>query len=392
MVPVAFAMGGLASLLGATEGKRGDKPGPDDAPDKPKKKAPAPKEEDAEPVTAAKTDAPTDPAQEWLAPIKEKFLEARKNGASMAELQRMILTLHPRTKALAEAFAKNILAGLRGEEGEAVDAANAGESEGSRRRAKPIELPDGTKCYTENCERHKDNSRQTNNNIVEYARDDNSRTGGRSEKERSGGAVQSAGQASSHSEQGGDKEDGQQLGRRVLLPESVKRSVQKSLRALDIEDEEAEKRLALTTTAQVQSVLDGRKPAFLEPFQELVEDVYSTLPHDENIRYVAGKVEYCIYNADSVRNVLSSSASGAELDSIVKGLIDDSKSGVILGYGYNFLDNPRGWNVSITANGEEISGFDAPPDITESEYYASERTEDFRRAFPDMDWSFRIKE
>ncbi|MBR3925501.1 MAG: hypothetical protein IKJ58_01920 [Akkermansia sp.] len=133
-------MGGLASLLGATEGKQGDKPGPDDDPDKPKKKAPAPKEEeDAEPVTAAKTDAPTDPAQEWLAPIKEKFLEARKNGASMAEQQRMILTLHPRTKALAEAFAKNILAGLRGEEKEeGVATANARENESEDIEAKNI--------------------------------------------------------------------------------------------------------------------------------------------------------------------------------------------------------------------------------------------------------------
>ncbi len=132
-------MGGLASLLGATEGKQGDKPGPDDDPDKPKKKAPAPKEEeDAEPVTAAKTDAPTDPAQAWLAPIKEKFLEARKNGASMAELQRMILTLHPRTKALAEAFAKNILAGLRGEEEEDVATATARENESEDIEAKNI--------------------------------------------------------------------------------------------------------------------------------------------------------------------------------------------------------------------------------------------------------------
>ncbi len=340
-------------------------------------------------VKSARTDAPTDPAQEWLAPIKAKFLEARKAGASMADLKKMLLTMHPNTKALAKAFANNILAGFAGESEEVTA---AGSNDDSRRRKEPIEMPNGTKCYTENCERHEEKTRQTNNNDIEYADDDNSRTSGRSEKERSGGAVQRTGQARSHSEQGGDEEDGRQLGRRVLLPESVKRSVQKSLRALGIEDEDAEKRLALTTTAQVQSVLDGRKPAFLEPFQELVEDVYSTLPHDENIRYVAGKVEYCIYNADSVRNVLSSSASGAELDSIVKGLIDDSKSGVILGYGYNFLDNPRGWNVSITANGEEISGFDAPPDITESEYYASERTEDFRRAFPDMEWSFRIKE
>lgn len=74
-----------------------------------------------EPVQAAK--APTDPAQEWLAPIKQKFLEARKAGASIADLKKMLLTMHPDTKALAKAFANNILAGFAGES-EEVDAAN----------------------------------------------------------------------------------------------------------------------------------------------------------------------------------------------------------------------------------------------------------------------------
>lgn len=77
----------------------------------------------AEPVRSARTDAPTDPAQEWLAPIKQKFLEARRAGASMADLKQMLLTMHPNTKALAKAFANNILAGFAGE-GEEVDAAN----------------------------------------------------------------------------------------------------------------------------------------------------------------------------------------------------------------------------------------------------------------------------
>lgn len=113
-------MAGLAGLMG--KGKPQDDTDPDDDPNKPKKKA-AKSESDAEPVSAAKADAPTDPAQEWLAPIKQKFLEARKAGASMADMRKMLLTMHPNTKALAKAFANNILAGFAGES-EEVDAAN----------------------------------------------------------------------------------------------------------------------------------------------------------------------------------------------------------------------------------------------------------------------------
>lgn len=69
-------------------------------------------------ATTSRSAAPTDPAQEWLAPIKQKFLEARKAGASMADLKQMLLTMHPDTKALAKAFANNILAGFAGESDE----------------------------------------------------------------------------------------------------------------------------------------------------------------------------------------------------------------------------------------------------------------------------------
>lgn len=111
-------------------------------------------ESQAEDLRSARTDAPTDPAQEWLAPIKQKLLEARKAGASMADMRKMLLTMHPNTKALAKAFANNILAGFAGESEEVTA---AGSNDDSRRRKEPIEMPDGTKCYTESCERHEDN-------------------------------------------------------------------------------------------------------------------------------------------------------------------------------------------------------------------------------------------
>jgi phage gp29-like protein len=146
-------MAGLAGLLEKGKGKPQDTTDPDNEPPKPKKKVKPSTEDDAEPVSAARTDAPTDPAQEWLAPIKKKFLEARKSGASMADLKKMLLTMHPNTQALAKAFANNILAGFAGES-EEVDAASSDDY--SRRRKEPIEMPDGTKCYTEGCERHED--------------------------------------------------------------------------------------------------------------------------------------------------------------------------------------------------------------------------------------------
>ena len=63
--------------------------------------------------------------QAWLTPIKKKLIEARKSGASFEELREMMLKWRPDTAALAEAFAENVEAGLRGEDiEERIDARN----------------------------------------------------------------------------------------------------------------------------------------------------------------------------------------------------------------------------------------------------------------------------
>lgn len=118
------AQGGMGGMFGQQPppGGKGPQKGqqPPDGGDKAQPGQQTKQGDNDEPVQAAK--APVDPAQEWIAPIKAKFLEARKNGASMADIRAQLLKLHPDTKALARAFANNILAGFAGEE--EVDAAN----------------------------------------------------------------------------------------------------------------------------------------------------------------------------------------------------------------------------------------------------------------------------
>lgn len=102
----------------------------------------------------SKQDALPAALQAWLAPIKKKLIEARKAGASFEELREQMLKWRPDTDALAGAFAENVEAGLRGDAEEEVEAAADTDND---RRSAPIEMPDGTKCYTEDCERHKEN-------------------------------------------------------------------------------------------------------------------------------------------------------------------------------------------------------------------------------------------
>lgn len=92
--------------------------------DEPQKGQEEPEEaKEEEPVSAAKAEVRTDPAQSWLAPLKKELLAARRAGASLADLRKRLVSMRPDTKALARAFANNILAGLS-DEGEAVEAAN----------------------------------------------------------------------------------------------------------------------------------------------------------------------------------------------------------------------------------------------------------------------------
>ena len=53
---------------------------------------------------------------------QKKLIEARKAGATLAELREQMLEWHPNTQALADALAENVEAGLRGDSEEKVEA------------------------------------------------------------------------------------------------------------------------------------------------------------------------------------------------------------------------------------------------------------------------------
>lgn len=60
----------------------------------------------------------------WLAPLKKKLLEAKKNGASYDQLKQMMLETHLNTRALAGAMTENIKSGFFGDDEEELEAAN----------------------------------------------------------------------------------------------------------------------------------------------------------------------------------------------------------------------------------------------------------------------------
>lgn len=82
-----------------------------------------------EAVSAAKADADEepkiDPGQAWVSPIRQHFEKAREDGTTLEALRDGMQKLRPDTKALARAFAGNIMAGFRGEpSAELMSAAN----------------------------------------------------------------------------------------------------------------------------------------------------------------------------------------------------------------------------------------------------------------------------
>lgn len=64
-------------------------------------------------VAAAKAEAPANALADWLAPLKAKLKEARKNGASFDDLRVMMTEWRPNTQALAKALQANVVAGFR---------------------------------------------------------------------------------------------------------------------------------------------------------------------------------------------------------------------------------------------------------------------------------------
>ena len=212
------------------------------------------------------------------------------------------------------------------------------------------------------------------------------RADSRSEEERSGGDVARRG-AVSGSEQGADSRDEGELGRRVSLSERCRRIVEESTRAYE-PDQATVDSMAYTSAAQLNAVVDGRKPAFFEAFEELMDGLAEAMPRDAGLRYVKGVKGQCIYHPDAVRRELGTDADGEELDARVRELIDSGHSGRILGYGYDEFEEPPGRRVSITLNGEVVAGFVVPADKDISEKVAKDRWGDFERAFPGKGWDY----
>ena len=212
------------------------------------------------------------------------------------------------------------------------------------------------------------------------------RADSRSEEERSGGDVARRG-AVSGSEQGADSRDEGELGRRVSLSERCRRIVEESTRAYE-PDQATVDSMAYTSAAQLNAVVDGRKPAFFEAFEELMDGLAEAMPRDAGLRYVKGVQGQCIYHPDAVRRELGTDADGEELDARVRELIDSGHSGRILGYGYDEFEEPPGRRVSITLNGEVVAGFVVPADKDISEKVAKDRWGDFERAFPGKGWDY----
>ncbi len=202
--------------------------------------------------------------------------------------------------------------------------------------------------------------------------------------------LQFSGRSGAHHEQGGDEGSGRELGRRVSLSEACRGVLEESARLLFGEEghQGLVDELYYPTVAQLNAVVDGRKPAFFESFEPMMDGLAEAMPPGSGLRYVKGAQGQCIYHPDAVRRVLGTDADGEELDAMVRELVDSGHSGRILGYGYDEFEQPPGRRVRITLNGEEVAGFVAPADKDISEQVVRERLTDFERAFPGKGWDY----
>lgn len=112
-------------------GGKGPQEGPQgaDKGQKPQQDAHQHEQKSDEAVSAARADGAgepkIDPGQAWVSPIRQHFEKAREDGTTLEALRDGMQKLRPDTKALARAFAGNIMAGFRGEpSAELMSAAN----------------------------------------------------------------------------------------------------------------------------------------------------------------------------------------------------------------------------------------------------------------------------
>lgn len=101
----------------------------------------------------AAEDAAEAVAARWMAPVLRSVADVVRSGGSPADVKKKLETLEPDTDALAAAL-EEVTSGSLG----VGQAETVGADKG--RLPSPVPMPDGTKCYTENCRRHKGLTRE----------------------------------------------------------------------------------------------------------------------------------------------------------------------------------------------------------------------------------------
>lgn len=146
---------------------------------------------------------------------------------------------------------------------------------------------------------------------------------------------------------------------------------------------------SIVASAQLQAVAEGRKGAFLESWENGMRSLRAVSP--PGVLYVEAGGQQCFFTVDSVRMATGARLSASAVPGYVRGLLEKGDTGRLLGYGRNEFAQPPGLRVDILRNGEPVAGFTGFPTEVETIPYARARVEDFRRAFPDDVWGFKIE-
>ena len=150
---------------------------------------------------------------------------------------------------------------------------------------------------------------------------------------------------------------------------------------------EETERVAKITAAQLNAVFSGDKPAFLETVPDFTASFAEDLPPGVHFAK-AGGLE-CIYNREAVAKELNLPA-GADVDSIVRKKLETGTYGKLLGYGMDtMLERPCIY-VKINRDGRFVFGFMTSPDRQVATRYALQRFADFKREFPQSEWSYAL--
>lgn len=147
---------------------------------------------------------------------------------------------------------------------------------------------------------------------------------------------------------------------------------------------------AMVAAAQLQAVQEGRKGAFMEAWHGGMQALRPLAP--EGMLYVEAGGQQCFFTVDSVRRATGARVAARAVPDYVRGLLESGRTGRLLGYGRDEFARPPGMMVEIRRNGEPFTGFAGFPTEAETVPFAEARTEDFRRAFPDDVWDYKIKE